>query len=366
MDLNKNNEEQQPTLNVSSNTVQVNTGIAESCVTRGTNIRRNKNIENGMRQLICRKYDAGQPITCISGDLEINYKTVSSIISIYKQSGRTDSNMKNSGKKKIFTSTVTERIKKIVDTDCSKTLKQIKTLLAEEMSLHVSTSTINRAIDDFQYSFKRVVLIPEARNNESNIQKRYDYARMMITQNLDDLIFIDEFGVNCSMRQRYGRSAIGIPAKKVVTTIRSKNISVCAAVSRNGLLNFKISETSFNTGIFIEFVRELIETLRVQNMPNKTLILDNAAIHKNNAIKDLIEDNGHQLVFLPPYTPQLNPIEEVFSLWKEKIRAENCISKSLLLSSIQNKHVEITSNHCLAFYRHMQHFLGKAIDREEF
>jgi len=335
-------------------------------VTTPTRCRRNKNLDNSIRQLICQKFDSGQPTKIISDDLQINIRTVTSVLKIYKDSGRIVNNCKKSGRKRIFTNEVKTFIKEKIDQDCSRTLVQIQRDISEQKSLDVSLSTINRAIDDFEYSFKKVELIPVARNVEANVQKRYDYCRSIITKNVDDLIFLDEMGVNWSMRQRYGRSLIGTTPRKTITTLRSQNISICAGVSRRGLLNFKISERAFNTNTFLEFINELFAFFQAKTINNKIIIMDNASIHRNEAIRNLIEQNGHQLCFLPPYSPQLNPIEEVFSVWKEKIRACNCKSKAEILTCITNTHRQITEHHCLNIYSHMQEFLGRGIDRELF
>ena len=150
----------------------------------------------------------------MGSDITRRAAAVTSIINIYKESGRVVSNVKNGGGKKILTPKGKESIKEILDNDCSKTLGQIQKVLSESEALNVSLSTINRPIDDFKYTFKRVVLISEARNTENNIQKRYEYARFVITKNVDDLILIDEMGVNWSMRERYGRSLTGTSQEK--------------------------------------------------------------------------------------------------------------------------------------------------------
>ena len=84
-------------------------------------------------------------------------------------------------------------------------------------------------------------------NKEINIERRFEYARDIMTRNIDDLIFVDEMGLNCSMRQRYGRSAVGTPPRKTITSMRSQNISVCAAISRNNTLTFKVLEKALNS-----------------------------------------------------------------------------------------------------------------------
>jgi hypothetical protein len=67
-------------------------------------------------------------------------------------------------------------------------------------------------------------------------------------------VFVDEFGVNVSMRCRYGRSMVGKRAVTSVQSVRSRNISVCAAMNVEGLLLFQTRESAFNTLAFSDFM----------------------------------------------------------------------------------------------------------------
>jgi len=325
-----------------------------------------QNLENSVRELICKKYDIGKPIKIIAEEVDVKYRTVATVVKIYKEHGRMKSEVKNCGRKKLVTPLIQNYIRQLIEEDCSITLKSIQDRILEEKDVLLSVATLQRTINDFEYTFKKVVLIPEARNKEINIERRFDYAREIMTKNIDDLIFVDEMGVNCSMRQRYGRSLVGTNPRKTITSIRSQNISVCAGISRNAVLHFQIQERSFNTDGFHGYVVELLKTLQIMNMMNKIIIADNASIHRNKRIQEYIEQAGHQLIFLPPYTPHLNPIEELFSMWKSKIRSANCRTKPELLTCISNKHQEITAAHCLSFYSHMQSYLVKAMERIPF
>jgi len=322
-----------------------------------------KKLDNSIRQLICQKFDAGKPVKVISEELDVKYRTVASILKVYKEEGRMESDVHKSGRKKSITPEICTYVRKLIEDDCSITLNKMKQSIFEEKKASLSVSTLHRTLQDFEYSFKTVTLIPAARNTDNNIEKRYQYAKDIMTKNIDDLIFVDEMGVSCSMRQRYGRSLVGTQPRKTITSIRSQNISVCAAITRNGILNFKVLEKAFNAEQFRIFIDDLLNELRSHGIVNKIIIADNASIHKNKEVKELIEQAGHQLIFLPPYTPQLNPIEEVFSVWKNKIRSENCKSKAELMTCISSKHSEIKGTHCLSFYSHMQEFLVKALER---
>lgn len=89
-------------------------------------------------------------------------------------------------------------------------------------------------------------------------------------------------------------------------------------------------DRSFTGQSFFEFIRLVIDKLETLELKNMIFIGDNASIHKNIMIAQLIEPKGHVLRFLPPYSPQLNPIEEAFSVWKNSIRSANCMNSENL------------------------------------
>jgi transposase len=94
--------------------------------------------------------------------------------------------------------------------------------------------------------------------------------------------------------------------------------------------------------------------------------MDNASIHKNEEQRNFLESNGFELKFLPGYSPQLNPIEEVFSKWKHYIAQGNPNTNedlNLLINSSSNL---ISSQDCEGFFRHVRSFVLKGIRREDF
>ena len=183
---------------------------------------------------------------------------------------------------------------------------------------------------------------------------------------IDQIIFLDEMGVNCSMRRAYGRSLAGTTPRKVVRTIRSRNISISAAISRRCVLHFQTIPQAFNGDRYAAFISDLIEVLRRQGLHNQVFVMDNCSMHKVELVRTTIKDAGHTLLFIPPYSPQLNPIEELFSVWKGNIRAQNADSIDDLMKAIEHGHLALTSKHCAAFFDHMQTFIAKALREEDF
>ena len=145
-------------------------------------------------------------------------------------------------------------------------------------------------------------------------------------------------------------------ARVVVPTVRGRNISLIAAMNIEGMVYHEvIQQTNVNASIFCEFLIKLFEELAKNEIGNAWLILDNASIHKTQQVRDLVAEKGFHLMFLPPYSPMVNPIEEVFS--KIKFYARNVLAdptNSIHLKDIINQSVEtITAANCNNFYTHM-------------
>ena len=94
--------------------------------------------------------------------------------------------------------------------------------------------------------------------------------------------------------------------------------------------------------------------------------MDSCSIHKGDDIRNLIQSTGFSLLFTPPYSPQLNAIEEGFSKWKNIIKPENPNTDESLLTSIANGMNGISMNDCLGFFNHVREWAVKGIKRENF
>lgn len=329
-------------------------------------IQEKRKITDQERQLIIRKFEDNKGPKQISQELEIKCKTVTSIINVYKNTGRIDKLKSRRGPIKRLNNEYTNFIKEKIDNDCSITLKTLKENLFTEKNIVVSLTTINNAITDFNYSFKRCQLIPVARNTDSAIEHRYNYCCQYLSFNDENVIFLDEFGISTSTRNKYGRSKMNTTPKKVVRTIRSKNQSVLAAVSKNRVINYRTRNGSFNRESFTSFLDNLITILINDGYSKTMIIMDNCSIHKEEEVKNIIESRNFHLLYTPPYSPQLNPIEEVFSKWKNIIKRKNPNTCEELLASISNGMDEITTGDCIGFFNHVREWAVKGVRKENF
>jgi transposase len=321
-------------------------------------------LTDSVRAQICSKYDDGQSIIAIANLLELKYATVSSVVKLYEGSGRISAMKTRRSRLPKLTAGDRELIFSDVADDCSVTLERLRERLASERGVRVSTATIFRMLREFHYSVKQVTLVPLARNTPQNLRLTRDYAIEFGELDESRLFFLDEMGVQFTMRHKYGRSIVGTPARKIVTAIRSKNFSVSAIMSRNGLYHFEIQNRPYNSENYGWFLMELFRKFENDGIRNAILIMDNCPIHKTASLRTLIQAQGHSVRFLPPYSPSLNPIEELFSKWKNSIKTRNCNSQEELLHYVNVCSRGITTTDCSNFYNHMRECVSAVLSEQ--
>lgn len=165
------------------------------------------------------------------------------------------------------------------------------------------------------------------------------------------LVFLDESG--CDRRdalRRYGYSLRGLPAKTLSMFPRGKHFSAIAAMCTEGVLACKIVEGGVNARTLETFLSmELSPWLLPFNgiNPRSVVVMDNASIHHVDEVIQFLEDLGVLVYFVPPYSPDFNPIEELFSKVKYVMRAsEFDLEGQDLKTCIFSGFCSITSDDC--------------------
>lgn len=135
-------------------------------------------------------------------------------------------------------------------------------------------------------------------------------------------------------------------------------------MNKYGMIYHKIHKKAVNGENFKECLVELKAACLTMNINDPTFILDNAKIHHYCGLNDTINSLGLKLFFLSPYSPFLNPIENIFSVWKNLVIRGEAKNEMELKNLISSKFNCITSTHCDSFYRKMLKYIQKAENRE--
>lgn len=220
-----------------------------------------------------------------------------------------------------------------------------------------------------QITRKRLILVPRERNTAARIDERAIYAADVDRFTDDQLVFLDETGFSEHTRRTYGYSNKNSPAYITVPANKGINRSALCAISFNeGLIASEFRTDSFNSVLFKEFIENKLAPYFWEN-PGKILLMDNARIHKTVEVERTLHLNGIAFKFLTPYSPELNPIEEFFSMIKARFHSirlnnpdsshEACLTE--VLSPLNN-----FVSDCQGFYRNMRRWIEKAKRKEPF
>src|SRR5262245_21162812 len=134
---------------------------------------------------------------------------------------------------------------------------------------------------------------------------------MFALENKDpsNFVFLDEAGASTAMNSDYGRAAGGKRLKMPKPMTHGEKFSMISAISIVGIMALTYCKDAVNGNIFTTFIKKfLLSKLR----PGYIVFLDNIKFHKIGKVKELIESVGARLVFLPPYSPDFSPIENMW------------------------------------------------------
>ena len=181
------------------------------------------------------------------------------------------------------------------------------------------------------------------------IEARGEWFSRFSNVKLKDLVFLDEFGVTTQMVRMRGRAPRGQRLVCKTPAGHWKLLSVIAAMSVQGMLVCASVDGATDTASFVEFVRQgLIPRLR----PGQVVVLDNLSPHRCGQVDELIESAGARVLRLPPYSPDLNPIEMAISKMKQLLRKLARRTVEELQQAITHAAASITRDDARGFVRH--------------
>ena len=162
-------------------------------------------------------------------------------------------------------------------------------------------------------------------------------------------MFLDESGVTTEMTRRYGWAPRSERVSEAVPAGHWRTLTVLAALTLDGMLASMTIESPTDGDVFLAFLEQ---ALGPKLQPGHVVVLDNLGAHKVEGVRELIESRGAQLVYLPPYSPDFNPIEQAWSKLKQLLRAVKARALDQLEPAIVRAIDAITPQNAQAFFRH--------------
>jgi transposase len=291
--------------------------------------------------------------------------TAHSILRRVEQSGGTSNQQRRGQRPFKITAIGLASLAAWVDERPDMTLEQLSAKLFTEHAISTCKATISKALTRIGFTVKLVRTIPLSRNCPATVLARKNYAQMFLGDappDRRDIVWVDECGFNLHLRRKFGRARRGDRANLSVANNRGQNISVCASMSEDGFIHEDLRPGAFNTEHFCAFLVNLFQRLLDMGRANCWIVLDNVRFHHGDSVRLCAAQYGHRLVFLPPYSPMLNPIESLFGKWKTLIRTQGVsMNRNVLLERMAHTRFEISRSDCLGWIRDTNRNIGLAL-----
>ena len=314
--------------------------------------------------IVWQKHLNNSSIREISRNLCVSPATVSRILARFERTGTVDPTKRSNNQVRLLHEHDIFLLVQLVCDNPSIYLGEVQFELQRATGTIAHASTICRTLKKLGFTRKRLQLVALQRSDVLRARFQADVS----TFSSEMFLFVDETG--CDRRnalRKFGYSVRGKPAISVRLLSKGKRYSAIGIMSTSALLDCYVVEESVNGDVFYDFVqRSLLPLLMPFNgvNPNSIVVMDNCSIHCLDEVVQLINSVGALVLFLPPYSLDLNPIEHCFSKVKSFLLAnENAAQtvqdiKLLIIAAFAS----ITCNDCRGWSRNCGYLHADDLD----
>jgi transposase len=186
-------------------------------------------------------------------------------------------------------------------------------------------------------------------DNERVAAQRQFWQRESRHINPAQFVFVDESGITTEMTRRYGRALNGARVDEGVPAGNWRTLTVLGAVSVSGWVAVMSIESPTDGDVFLAYLKEV---LCPQLKPGQLVVMDNLGAHKVDGVREIIKQTGASLCYLPPYSPDFNPIEKCWAQMKQKLRALKARSVTTLQQALGQALATLTPQNAANYFRH--------------
>ena len=184
--------------------------------------------------------------------------------------------------------------------------------------------------------------------------ERSHYRDLSATLDLRRVKFIDESGINLALTRLYGRAPRGERVLGSAPQNSGPHVTMLGALSCTGLAAVMTVEGATDSDVFRAYVREVLcPTLRTGDL----VVADNLSAHKAAGVQEAIAAKGARLLYLPPYSPDLTPIEQCWAKIKTFLRAAKARTREALDAAVRRALATVTEADARAWFAHCGYVL---------
>lgn len=298
-----------------------------------------------LRRKIVNAVERGETKTEVARTFDVSRSSVKRYVKMDLQTGSLEPSKPPGSSLKIE-----DPAQKLLEADLEErpaaTLAQRCSYLMEITGIGVAISTVWRTLKQLNYSHKK-------RSVEASERSEFDRAawKVLVADQIDAdrFVFVDEMGSNTSLYPLCAWSPTGQRAPCSVPRNRGKNTTLVASMSIEGMGPALAMEGSTDSEVFETYIEQfLVPSLE----PGQVVAMDNLNVHKSERVRELIEAADCKLLYLPTYSPDLNPIEQAFAKVKAILRKAEIRLRQMLTEALGMAISEVTASDAHGFFDH--------------
>ena len=162
-------------------------------------------------------------------------------------------------------------------------------------------------------------------------------------------MFLDESGASTQMTRNYGRAVRGKRVREGTPCGHWRTVTMLAALTRQGLRAPMTIASATDGDVFLAYLEQV---LCPRLVPGEVVIMDNLPAHKVAGVRRLIEATGAHWLYLPPYSPDFNPLEQAWSKLKQHLRSAKARTLEALESAMAEALAGVTAENASAWFEH--------------
>jgi transposase len=248
------------------------------------------------------------------------------LLQLHRRTGSLDPKPPAGGRHAVLGPDDLERLRELVRQQPDATLEELRQRLGASCSI----TAIWRALEKLRLPRKKKVFHADERDRPDVQQKRQAFAEELAGVDPHRLVFIDESGANTAMTRTYGRAPVG---ERVYASAPGHwdTMTLTCGLRLSGVTAALVFEGATNTVNFENYVEEiLVPELR----PGDVVIWDNPKPHLSEEAVEAVEAVGARVLRLPPWSPDMTPIEEMFSKVKGALRSAGPRTKEAIVAAL--------------------------------
>jgi transposase len=228
-------------------------------------------------------------------------------------------------------------------------LEELRDLLWIQDKIWTSASTIHRTLKKMNFRRQKIEEHALERFTPEALERRRNFFGEICNFSTNQIFFVDECGVDYKLLHRkFGRVKLGSKLKEIRRYVRGRKANILSCIGLHGSVAWRIIAKDTCTLDFNDFI---MEEVLPQIPSGSVIVLDNASFHHSSILQATVELFDRQLLFLPPYSPDLNPIELSYSFLKTSLaQFGDCHCFVDLIAAIGSILNTITDQHTRGWY----------------